>query len=135
VDRWGKETTIGEDGYLGIKRGPWAGFELAVSRSLGHKLMANYGVVPTPTVRKMTLRPTDCCLIVASDGIWDVMEPTEAVRHVMSNIDNGMSPRQAAEELVRDCISLALDLDGDADNTTAAIVLLNGHGPGAANGK
>ena len=90
-----------EDGYLGIKRGPWAGFELAVSRSLGHKLMANYGVVPTPTVRKMTLRPTDCCLIVASDGIWDVMEPTEAVRHVMSNIDNGMSPRQAAEELVR----------------------------------
>lgn len=125
VDRWGKETTIGEDGYLGIKRGPWAGFELAVSRSLGHKLMSNYGVVPTPTVRKMSLRSSDTVLIVASDGVWDVMDPTEAVRHVMANLDAGMTATQAADELVRDSISLALDLDGDADNTTAAVILLN----------
>lgn len=124
TERWGKECTIGEDGYLGIRRGPWAGFELAVTRSLGHKLMANYGVVPTPTVRKMGLRSTDACLIVASDGIWDVMEPTEAVRHVMASLAQGMTPREAAGELVKDCIMLALDLDGDADNTTAAVLVL-----------
>lgn len=72
-----------------------------MSRSLGHKLMSNYGVVPTPTVRKMSLRSSDTCLIVASDGVWDVMDPTEAVRHVMKNIDSGMSAQQAADELVR----------------------------------
>ena len=86
--------------------------------------MAQYGVIPTPTVRKVELNPDDVVLIVASDGVWDMMGPTQAVQHVMASLDGGMSTRQAAEKLVRDSIDMALEADGDADNTTAVVILL-----------
>ena len=43
----GDRATLGEDGYLGIAGGPWAGFELAVSRvrECGCGLVVDLGVL------------------------------------------------------------------------------------------
>lgn len=42
--------------------------QLSMTRALGHNMLADFGVIPTPTVVQRELRPEDACLVVASDG-------------------------------------------------------------------
>lgn len=120
-----KFASISEDrGYLSIRSGIWAGYELSVTRALGHKHLAQYGVLCEPTVQTLTLQPHDACLILASDGVWDVMDPREAANRVMDVISAGGSAEEAAQQLVRDTVMLAeCSPGGDADNTTALVVV------------
>lgn len=44
-----------------------------MTRALGHRLMTpEFAVLPTPSVTLHDLTPSDVCLIVASDGVWEV---------------------------------------------------------------
>ena len=43
-----------------------------MTRALGHSMLSDFGVIWTPSVRLHRLAPGDCCLILASDGVWDV---------------------------------------------------------------
>ena len=86
--------------------------------------MADYGVIPTPTVRKIDVHDDDVVLVCASDGVWDVMNPTDCVEHVMMSRERGRSPTMAAKALVMDAVAKSLELDGDADNTTAVVIYL-----------
>ena len=43
-----------------------------MTRALGHSMLSDFGVIWTPSVRLHRLAPNDCCLILASDGVWDV---------------------------------------------------------------
>lgn len=62
--------------------------------------------------------------IVASDGVWDVMDPREAANHVMDVISAGGSAEEAARQLVQDTIMLAeCSPGGDTDNTTALVAV------------
>lgn len=36
-------------------------------------------MIAAPEVRRLRLRPGDAAIILASDGLWDVMEDSEAV--------------------------------------------------------
>ncbi|CAG9467236.1 unnamed protein product [Pedinophyceae sp. YPF-701] len=119
---FGHCTGIGEDGYIGIRTGPWQGFELAVTRAIGHKLMESYGVVAAPTVQVMEVPPDACCLVVATDGVWDAMGAQDVIDLVMEEVQGGASPEQAAKALANKAIELQC-LTGDADNTTVGLVL------------
>mmetsp|Transcript_13943 Transcript_13943/g.20395 ORF Transcript_13943/g.20395 Transcript_13943/m.20395 type:complete len:357 (+) Transcript_13943:29-1099(+) len=56
---------------------------LAMSRSIGDALATSLGVVSTPEFNNRSLEfPKDSFLVVASDGIWDVMTNTEVVQFV-----------------------------------------------------
>lgn len=56
--------SISDDrGYLSIRAGMWAGYELSVTRALGHKNLSEYGVLCEPTVNTMQLQPADACLV------------------------------------------------------------------------
>jgi hypothetical protein len=56
--------SISDDrGYLSCRAGMWAGYELSVTRALGHKHLGAYGVLCEPTVTTMTLQPDDACLV------------------------------------------------------------------------
>jgi len=56
--------SISDDrGYLSIRAGMWAGYELSVTRALGHKHLSEYGVLCEPTVNTMQLQPADACLV------------------------------------------------------------------------
>ncbi len=113
------------DGYLSIFTGPWAGYELSVTRALGHKHLERFGVLCEPAVARCSLRPEDCCLIVATDGLWDVMDPREAVNRVMDVVSEGRSAREAARELVEHAVALAEGSpEADADNTTVLVAVL-----------
>ena len=56
---------------------------LAMSRSIGDTVAFDIGVVPEPVVSQKELHPgTDQFIVIASDGVWDVMSNFEVVNFV-----------------------------------------------------
>lgn len=49
-----------------------------------------------PEIRQVTLPPTGARLIIASDGLWDAVQPKTAAHHVRN-----MAASKAVTELVR----------------------------------
>ncbi|GFR40740.1 hypothetical protein Agub_g1350 [Astrephomene gubernaculifera] len=119
----------GEDGYMQVVSGPWQGYELAVTRALGHKHMADYGVLPQPHVVSLEAGRDDCCLVLASDGVWDVMDGPEVVNRVMEAAADGKKATEAAKMLVEAAVDLGINSPcGEADNTSAIVVYFPIHG-------
>ncbi|RDX75194.1 putative protein phosphatase 2C 6 [Mucuna pruriens] len=116
----------------------WNGYRvlgvLAVSRSIGDRYLKPW-VIPDPEVKCVLRDKTDECLVLASDGLWDVMTNEEACdiarRRILlwhkKNANNNVSSQQgqgvdpaaqyAAEYLSR----LALQR-GSKDNISVIVV-------------
>lgn len=94
--------------------------QLNYSRALGGKDLKPYGLSATPDVAQLALTPADRLLLVATDGVWDVVTPDQAVRIAWAAHRAGLDPSAAltkhalAEHLAR----------GSADNVTAACLIL-----------
>jgi serine/threonine protein phosphatase PrpC len=75
---------------MGNTMGPYRVWEansdkpgLAMSRSIGDGVAKKVGVIATPVYHNFTLYPeSDLYIIMASDGVWDVMENQEVVNFV-----------------------------------------------------
>lgn len=74
-------------------------------------------LIPLPECRSISLLPGHEFLIIASDGLWDVVSSAEAVTRAKGALAAGKNASEAAEELC----DLALKL-GSSDNVTAVIV-------------
>lgn len=97
--------------------GTWrVGGVLAVSRAFGDRPLKRY-VIPTPDVRDERLEAGDECLILASDGLWDVVSNQDAVRLVRD------IPRadKAAQRLVEEAYQR-----GSSDNISVVLVKFAG---------
>jgi serine/threonine protein phosphatase PrpC len=110
-----------------IMRGRVLG-RLAVTRAIGDLSLKRgageqYLVTAEPEVFELPLSSTDEFLIVACDGIWDVMESQEAVDFVRHELVRGATCEAAAKALAKRAFEL-----GSADNLTAVVVVL-GDGP------
>ncbi|CAG9323722.1 unnamed protein product [Blepharisma stoltei] len=58
---------------------------LRISRSLGDEIGKRIGIIPNPIFTSFNYYPgTDQFLVIASDGIWDVMTPNEVSQFVES---------------------------------------------------
>jgi len=85
---------------------------LAVSRAIGDRLLKP--LVPgTPEVIAHRIEEGDAFLILATDGLWDVMSNEEAAARIRACA----SPHAAATALVREAL-----VRGSADNVTALVV-------------
>jgi protein phosphatase 1L len=51
---------------------------LAVSRAFGDRLLKRY-VVATPDITEETVGPDDQLVVLASDGLWDVVSNDDAI--------------------------------------------------------
>lgn len=68
-----ERTRIEDAGGVVVWAGTWrVGGVLAVSRAFGDRPLKRY-VIPTPDIRDEQLTHDDDCLILASDGLWDVV--------------------------------------------------------------
>ena len=68
-----ERTRIEDAGGVVVWAGTWrVGGVLAVSRAFGDRPLKRY-VIPTPDIRDEQLQPEDEALILASDGLWDVV--------------------------------------------------------------
>ncbi|KAL0045273.1 hypothetical protein WJX82_002436 [Trebouxia sp. C0006] len=89
----------------------WPG-GLAMSRTIGD-YMAGDVVLPEPEVRRVALPSKGARLIIASDGLWDAVNPKTAAHHV-----RGMQAGKAAGELVQ----AALKSKGLRDDITVLVI-------------
>lgn len=50
------------------------GGTLAITRAFGDHSLKSEGVTAKPFINKHAIRPFDKYLIIATDGVWDVMD-------------------------------------------------------------
>ena len=74
----------------GVRVGPYRVWKrganypgLAMSRSIGDKSGEQCGIIPTPVVSTFRVHPgADQFLVVASDGVWDVLDNRDAINFI-----------------------------------------------------
>ena len=72
---------------------------LAMSRSLGDYLIQEEGVTHEPVIEHFTIYSNDLVLVVASDGVWDIMSSSEVANIALEYFDEGDS-EEAAKAIV-----------------------------------
>jgi protein phosphatase PTC1 len=92
---------------------------LAITRALGDAELKNY-VSGSPYTTEISIdKSSDSFLIVACDGLWDVLSDQACCDYVTAKLNRGdCNPNLIAEEL----IDLAIR-EGSADNISVIIVL------------
>lgn len=88
--------------------------DLAVTRALGDWTLKKY-VINDPHLQEVDLQPGHESLILACDGVWDVISDQEAI-DLIKNIDN---PQQASELLKDEALKR-----GSTDNISVIVVKL-----------
>lgn len=81
-----------------------------------------------PDVEVRTITPEWEFIVLACDGIWDVMSNQEVVTYIRENIAAGVEPEEICETLMMRCLAPDCQMAGlGCDNMTVVIVgLLNG---------
>ncbi|XP_020524461.1 probable protein phosphatase 2C 11 isoform X2 [Amborella trichopoda] len=114
-DRFDERRRIEDAGGFIIWAGTWrVGGVLAVSRAFGDRLLKQY-VVAEPEIQEREIDDVDF-LILASDGIWNVIPNEDAVAMVQGISDAATAARKLTEEAYA---------RGSADNITCLIVQFN----------
>ncbi|CAL5014387.1 unnamed protein product [Urochloa decumbens] len=119
-DQTDERQRIEDAGGFVMWAGTWrVGGVLAVSRAFGDKLLKQY-VVVDPEIREEVVNDTLEFLILASDGLWDVVSNEEAVALTRSIQD----PEEAAKKLLQEAYKRE-----SSDNITCVVVrFLHGQG-------
>lgn len=70
---------------------------LAVSRALGDHCLKDFGLISVPDVTQRNITSRDKFVILATDGVWDVISNQEAVQIVSSTADREKSAKRLVE--------------------------------------
>jgi serine/threonine protein phosphatase PrpC len=90
--------------------------QLMLTRALGDFGLKKQGVVCTPSIQKHIITEKDKYIVIASDGVWDVINDEEVYKFSL-RIDN-------ADELAKVIIKNAL-FRGSLDNISCLVVKIN----------
>eukprot|EP00188_Purpureofilum_apyrenoidigerum_P001952 Plantae.Rhodophyta-Purpureofilum_apyrenoidigerum.ctg21305.p1 GENE.Plantae.Rhodophyta-Purpureofilum_apyrenoidigerum.ctg21305~~Plantae.Rhodophyta-Purpureofilum_apyrenoidigerum.ctg21305.p1 ORF type:complete len:472 (-),score=62.83 Plantae.Rhodophyta-Purpureofilum_apyrenoidigerum.ctg21305:237-1652(-) len=90
--------------------------EIAVTRSIGDRRLKP-ALSPTPEVKKFTITDEDEFIVMATDGLWDVISPEEAVHMVQTTV---RMPEMGAKRLAMK----ALIERQSQDNITVVVINL-----------
>jgi protein phosphatase 1L len=85
---------------------------LAVSRAIGDRLLKEY-VIPDPEFVQCTITPEDCFLVLATDGLWDVVDNAQVGRLLLGVKD----AQEGSEVLTQKAFEC-----GTQDNVTVMVV-------------
>ena len=101
---------------------------LAISRALGDRVLKTPGPVSAvPFTCTQQLSPRDRFVILASDGLWDVVDDAQAVKIASQAAQHATgSPSEAAvaSKVAAECLmQRAVEL-GSQDNITVLVVML-----------
>ncbi|KDP43081.1 hypothetical protein JCGZ_25267 [Jatropha curcas] len=114
-DRSDERQRIEEAGGFVVWAGTWrVSGVLAVSRAFGDKLLKQY-VVAEPEIQEEEIDGVDF-IIIASDGLWNVLSNQDAVALVQDIPD----PEAASRKLIQEAYAR-----GSSDNITCVIVRFN----------
>lgn len=111
-----EQKRIGEaGGFVAAKR---VNGVLSVARALGDHAMKNV-IIADPHVSEYELSDDDTFVILACDGLWDVMEDEESVKFVAEKFAKGMDMAQISKKLVKAALER-----GSMDNISVMVVRL-----------
>ena len=101
---------------------------LAMSRSLGDAVVHRSGVSAEPEIIEHTVDEFDEFLIIATDGVWDVVDNAQAVQMIQnfSSKGSGWSAMEASMWLSKFARSRWEKLSPMVDDITCVIVKLSG---------
>lgn len=106
--------------------------ELAVSRAIGDHCLRPY-VIPEPELLMVERTPEDEVLVMASDGLWDVMNNQEAVDMAVHSLQaahtSGHTGVAAVKRSANALTKAALER-GTRDNVTVLVIDLRPRKPG-----
>lgn len=94
--------------------------QLNYSRAFGGKDLKPFGLSSEPDINHFEIEEKHRYLVLASDGVWDVMDASFAMMLVFAALQKGVDP---AEYLVDEALSLQNAI-GKIDNATAIVVHL-----------
>ncbi|XP_047313873.1 probable protein phosphatase 2C 52 [Impatiens glandulifera] len=101
---------------------------LAMARAFGDFCLKDYGVISIPEFSHRILNERDIFVVLASDGVWDVLSNEEVVQIVSSSPTRSSAARTLVESAARewkfkyptskmdDCAVVCLFLDGKMDS-------------------
>ena len=89
---------------------------LMLTRSFGDKEMKKYGVLSTPDIFSKNIEDDDMFVIIASDGVWDVVEEDEIFKMSQEKI--------SSSDFSKKIVQLAKERDTH-DNISCIVVKLN----------
>ncbi|GER26307.1 phosphatase 2C family protein [Striga asiatica] len=104
---------------------------LAMARAFGDFCLKEYGVISIPEFSHRTLTDQDKFIVLASDGVWDVLSNEEVVEIVCSAPTRSSAARVVVESAARewrskyptskmdDCAVVCFFLDGKTTDTAA----------------
>jgi len=90
--------------------------QIIITRSLGDHLMKEF-IIGSPYLNYQKLTDKDTWLIVACDGLWDVVEDQQAVDFVLEH--KALSPSEISKKLLIKALQ-----DGTTDNLSIVVVKL-----------
>lgn len=97
---------------------------LAMTRSIGDKYLKKVGVISQPEITSRVLTKEDKFLIIASDGIWDVLTNEEVIQIVGKELE-GCHAKVACQVLVEEAAKRWLARGDCVDDISVVVVLLN----------
>lgn len=92
---------------------------LLVTRALGDFGLKKW-VIADPHVQSARISGKGGCLVVACDGVWDVLEDQAVCDHIVELRDRGLSAEQAAQEIMTEALRL-----GSTDNISIIVAYLD----------
>ena len=92
---------------------------LALSRAIGDRSERPH-VSAEPEIISVPVRKGDEFIIVATDGLWDVMDSDDAVNYVKLSLKAGISKTKIADVLIQEAMRL-----GTYDNVTVIIIWID----------
>ncbi|KAI3859610.1 hypothetical protein MKX03_007629 [Papaver bracteatum] len=90
-----------EPGVHRVWRSDVESLGLAMSRAFGDYCVKDYDVTSLPEVTQRRITTDDQFVVLATDGVWDVISNEEAVRIVFSTLDRGKSSKRLVECAVK----------------------------------
>ncbi len=92
------------------------GGSLAITRAFGDHSLKKDGVIAKPYIKKQILKSADKYLVVASDGVWDVLEDQDAVNFCKDEFN--------CKEIAQAIAKSAID-KGSKDNISCLVLKFN----------
>jgi len=90
------------------------------TRSIGDPHLTDYGMIPDPDVQKTRILENSKFLILATDGLWDLVTAEKAVQVANASFENGDNPGGAAKKLMSEAYNM-----GGHDNICIIVVQLD----------
>jgi serine/threonine protein phosphatase PrpC len=111
---------ITHDGYLAPLDDEMGGYEVQLTRSLGHALLGQFGISSKPEVLSLNLRKERAFgLVLCSDGVTDEFQPRDIAERVHSGEKD-----EVAKSLCQEAQEYCMDTD-KIDDCTAVVILVN----------